>query len=443
MGTCVLMQHVAPLAGPKMAMEENAIPVQRSTGGPSQPSTLVTTLLGQSTLGMAFRGAAHAGWSIAVLPPGLRARLAAVFRVQTAVAGSTFPQGLSLLGVKEALWKNTSPSLLVPLVLIVLLGVMLQCGCWFFLEQRTSQRATQIMPPAERMFATAAPSRRVNDAATGAQQQHSMQALHMIPSRSVSAPSMPSHYKVPTSSPGLHSPDGHPQTAPSSPRADVTRRPSFGGSGMSLPPRWNEEEHRLLSMTSIPHLCTELVVPEETECNLIVPELAVRGCPPNERISINDTSGVPVFHASFTFPEKSPHGACIGQRGGAKRLILWSAIDGLVFAFCRDAEPELGGLGALTIFHHSETPFGVLRTDQSGDRSAYSIMMYTGREILFYKPTQASGWRAEDESGRLLAMVTDLKPRSVRIGPQVDAGFITLAMLGIDLLEHDFAAGLA
>lgn len=195
----------------------------------------------------------------------------------------------------------------------------------------------------------------------------------------------------------------------------------------SLPSR------RSMGAPGVMHLCAELVVPEDTECNLLVPELSTNAAGATDRITIHDSSGLPVFHASYS---RNSRQSQLDNRD-TKRLILWSAIDGLIFAFCRDVEAALGHASGLAIFHHYEVPFGVLRQNSHGDRSAYSVLMHSGREVFFYQTSEDVGFRAEDENGRLLAMVMGLAPRCVRIGPQVDAGLVTLAMLGIDLLELD------
>lgn len=194
---------------------------------------------------------------------------------------------------------------------------------------------------------------------------------------------------------------------------------------------------RRLTPVSIPHLCAELVVPEETECNLLVPELPVTSAfSGGSRVSIDDNAGVAVFHAALGFP--SGQHPKSGLSSDARRLTLWSAIDGLAFASCCDAEPVAGQPPALAIFHHSEVPFGELRPASGmGGRGTYSIVTHTGREIFLYTAAEGTCMRAEDESGRLLAMVIGVAPRSIRIGPQVDAGLMTLALLAIDLLEHD------
>ena len=185
----------------------------------------------------------------------------------------------------------------------------------------------------------------------------------------------------------------------------------------------------------VPHLCAELVVPDETECNLVVPEIK-ESIINASRVSINDTSGVPVFQARACFPSRHIKQ---GHSSDIRRLTLWSAVDGVPFACCRDAEPVAGQpQPALAIFHHTEVPFGVLQPSTNvGDMKAYSILSEAGREIFLYRAAEGPGMRAEDGSGRLLAMVIGTAPRAIRIGPQVDAGLMTLALLGIDLLEHD------
>jgi len=217
--------------------------------------------------------------------------------------------------------------------------------------------------------------------------------------------------------------------------------------GTSDPPRPDELAHsgaassclsslpsrRSMGAEPVMHLCAELVVPEDTECNLVVPDLNLNAQGTTDRITIHDSSGLPVFHASYNLSSRHSN----QSSRDTKRLILWSAIDGLIFAFCRDVEAAHGHASGLAIFHHYEVPFGVLRQNSLGDRSAYSVLMHTGREIFFYQTSEDVGFRAEDENGRLLAMVMGLAPRCVRIGPQVDAGLVTLAMLGIDLLELD------
>jgi len=226
------------------------------------------------------------------------------------------------------------------------------------------------------------------------------------------------------STPGFASPPAGPsKQGPVTPNWMVC---SQAASGLSLPPRLSQEP-------AVPHLCMELVVPEETECNLLVPDLVAHVSETRGRISVNDTSGVPVFHATFN----TKRGLSPQQDQDHRRLVLWSAIDGLVFGCCRDAEASPTGQPALQIFNHADMPFGFLRPSTSYKRGAFSVTTCSGREIIFYKTNEAGTQRAEDETGRLLAMVITSSPRSIRIGPEVDAGLVTLGMLGVDLLSSD------
>jgi len=201
---------------------------------------------------------------------------------------------------------------------------------------------------------------------------------------------------------------------------------SRAASGLSLPSRLSEKP-------TVPHLCAELVVPEETECNLQVPDLVARVAETRGRISISDTSGVPVFHCTFNTLRGLPP----QKDQDHVRLRLWSAIDGLVFGCCRDARDTPTGQPAYNIFNHADMPFGVLRPTTPDKLGAYSIVTCSGREIIFYKTNEVGIQRAEDETGQLLAMVITSSPRCIRIGPEVDAGLVTLGMLGTDLLESD------
>merc|ERR1740123_122298 len=142
---------------------------------------------------------------------------------------------------------------------------------------------------------------------------------------------------------------------------------------------------------------------------------------------------MPVFQARARFP--SSHHIKQGLSGDIWRLTLWSAIDGMAFASCRDVKPVAGQpQQALAIYQPTEIPFGVLQPSPNvGDSRAYSIVANAG-EIFLYRDAEGSGMRVEDGSGRLLAMVMGTEPRFMRVGPQVDAGLMTLALLGIDLL---------
>mmetsp|Transcript_88262 Transcript_88262/g.175391 ORF Transcript_88262/g.175391 Transcript_88262/m.175391 type:complete len:635 (+) Transcript_88262:70-1974(+) len=184
-----------------------------------------------------------------------------------------------------------------------------------------------------------------------------------------------------------------------------------------------------------PHFCADLVVPEGNECSLLVPKLpSSRACPGGE-VLIQDEQGVPVFFAAWS---------TLAARD-TKRLILRSATDDTVFGHCRDALLEPGGrLAGINIYPEGQDkPFGVLCAGSGRDPDGFSVWMQSGWQIFLTGDFQSGEVKARDETGSLLAMISasGVSSRTVRIGPNVDAGLLTLTMLAMDLLEDTVRSG--
>jgi len=168
-------------------------------------------------------------------------------------------------------------------------------------------------------------------------------------------------------------------------------------------------------------LCPELVVPEGQECTLLVPRLPNGSAAASQasQISVDDLRGVPVFHAYF------------GRQG--RCLTLASAGGDSIFAFCCEDEATRG----LTIHHSTEAQFASLRAD--GGRG-YTVATRRGWRVHLRGDIRLGNVNATDDQGHLLALAEPFgqgnSRRSVRIGPQVDAGLIALAILGADYLEQ-------
>lgn len=184
-------------------------------------------------------------------------------------------------------------------------------------------------------------------------------------------------------------------------------------------------------------LCPGLVVPEECECSLLVPRLQ----PQNfvNEVTIDDAAQVPVFRVMYSLPSRSDSiggaTALAASKGveqdGNRCLILSTADDHTVFAFCR-----LGFNGALTILDAKEKPFGLIRA--RAGRSGYEVATRLGLQI-HVGLNQSQDLAVIDRRGRTLALTQPLPGdglnRMLRIGPWVDAGLITLAVMAVDLLE--------
>jgi len=209
----------------------------------------------------------------------------------------------------------------------------------------------------------------------------------------------------------------------------------------------------------LPFLCPELVVPEASECTLVVPRLALKSHPSKGTvtedpvITIDDARGVAVFRAALTDDNGSSGTDALdvqqgklaaGRTQDQQRLVLSSGAGDAVFAYCRlkkaTASSNIGNV--ITVYHHSDAPFGEVVTENA-ETGSYVVKTRTGwgpRCMNLRGDKMLGNITATNESGRLLAIAESMNDgtsrRSVRIGPLVDAGFVVLSLLGIDMLEY-------
>jgi len=191
------------------------------------------------------------------------------------------------------------------------------------------------------------------------------------------------------------------------------------------------------------HLCSELVVPDHNECSLLLPEI-VEGDDKNGMLSIDDVNGMAVLYAAYSLAPQAPMGRSDFLLGNGKRLILRSALEDIILASCKDAEPEtVGGPPGLVIFNKAEEAFGILSANNQGPRSSYTMSLCTGKVLSIRRDIKALSSCVTDNDGWLLACSEEAgeRGRTIRISPQVDAGLMTLVMLGIDILDIAMGAG--
>mmetsp|Transcript_46231 Transcript_46231/g.83285 ORF Transcript_46231/g.83285 Transcript_46231/m.83285 type:complete len:414 (+) Transcript_46231:151-1392(+) len=221
------------------------------------------------------------------------------------------------------------------------------------------------------------------------------------------------------------------RAVPSAPRpgAEARGRPS------SMPdPQASLAADPRMSMGNALFLCPELVVPDMTECTLMLPRLS-----DSFQVTIDDTRGVSVFRAEFY---KKP------MEDGT-RLVLSSPAGDVVFAMCRDSQAakQLGSSGstssALAIYSKKDQsrPFGLIRLKED---NSFEVMTSRGQCIRFQGKWPSGSLNALDEQGQLLALSDPAQDgpggvarRTVRIGPLVDAGLMAISYLGIDVLQME------
>lgn len=190
-------------------------------------------------------------------------------------------------------------------------------------------------------------------------------------------------------------------------------------------------------------LCPELVVPENNECTLLLPEMNVT--PPGQGasgpihqpkiLSIDDLNGMAVLFAAYTTAAVPPAGH-LDVPGHSKRLVLRSALEDVVLASCADSvEIDAQSDPSLVIFDKADEQCAVLRASSPGGTRGFMVHFTTGQKVMIRRDLQSSGTYATDEDGWLLACTENTeRGRVIRISPQQDAGLMTLAMLGTDLM---------
>jgi hypothetical protein len=168
-------------------------------------------------------------------------------------------------------------------------------------------------------------------------------------------------------------------------------------------------------------LCSELVVPQGSECTVVVPKAPVASMR-DVTFTVDDSMGKPAFRVGWS-PE-------------SRRLDLMSVGSEVTFAHGR-----VEGGGVIIYQGPVNLPVGCfadLWPDPAfADGQNYSATTQGGYKVLFRPDGNSGNMTATDKDGRLLSIceTTQAERRNLRIGPLVDVGFIVLTVLGIDVLQ--------
>eukprot|EP00927_Polykrikos_kofoidii_P005905 TRINITY_DN12372_c0_g1_i1.p1 TRINITY_DN12372_c0_g1~~TRINITY_DN12372_c0_g1_i1.p1 ORF type:complete len:481 (-),score=67.47 TRINITY_DN12372_c0_g1_i1:191-1516(-) len=188
-------------------------------------------------------------------------------------------------------------------------------------------------------------------------------------------------------------------------------------------------------------LCEELVVPQHSECLLIVPRLECGDGSEPVSVVIDDVRGTGVFRVVLSSKETSSKETHSSQTGTdhSRCLALGSFSNDALFALARlrDFEQAVG------LYTHMDMHYGDLEISEvtSGNGAKLRFTAPSGEKLLFMVGESVKLVNVLAEDGRLLAIVETRRsdsidgPRSVVIGPGVDVAVILLCLLGIDWLE--------
>eukprot|EP00927_Polykrikos_kofoidii_P071658 TRINITY_DN67911_c0_g1_i1.p1 TRINITY_DN67911_c0_g1~~TRINITY_DN67911_c0_g1_i1.p1 ORF type:complete len:463 (-),score=39.24 TRINITY_DN67911_c0_g1_i1:34-1422(-) len=180
-------------------------------------------------------------------------------------------------------------------------------------------------------------------------------------------------------------------------------------------------------------LCEELVVPQNSECLLIVPRLNFSNDSQPVSVIVDDVRGMPVFRATLSPITRSSLGSIDRMSISDSRCLTLASADGDgLFAIARNDRKSIA------LYTHSEILYGNLEFSEA---SNFVFSMISGGKIMFTCNETIKAISVLSSDDRKLAIVEPPKngdlndPRSIVVGPGVDVGVILLCLFGIDWLN--------
>jgi len=203
------------------------------------------------------------------------------------------------------------------------------------------------------------------------------------------------------------------------------------------------------SSKTLTNLCPDLLVPDGSECQLVVPRILLPGSiisasAKEDRTQIVDARGVPVFETKIC---NSPRDALselqmrLTSEGGVTResrqVYLSSSKGGdVLFAYGRVYSNVKSR--KVVLYQASGAPFGEITAK---DAWGFVVAVRDGARIYIRGDKDLGNVTITDSNARLMAigepLPEDPMSRGVRVGPHVDAGFIVLSLLGLDMLKYE------
>lgn len=174
------------------------------------------------------------------------------------------------------------------------------------------------------------------------------------------------------------------------------------------------------------YLCgEELVVPDGSECNLVVPSLQDHSFAGGRvQMAITDTSGSSILRVEVLQS---------ADRDGT-RARLTSVGGDTVWASCKAGDS--GGRKASLALHNKESRQAFAFMRMNPDKS-FEVETVTGQVVRF-DGALGSQLRAKDSNGVLLGVSDKSRAGySLRVGPLVDVGFMVTSCVAMDLMLAD------
>lgn len=165
-----------------------------------------------------------------------------------------------------------------------------------------------------------------------------------------------------------------------------------------------------------------LVVPDDSECNLVIPNLSQqRSTGGKVQLLISDHSAGSVILCAEVYDQ--------GHFGDGTRIHLMSRERNTIWGGCKSS----GSNGSLNLFGsaNSHRPWGTIHLNQDG---SCEMLSANGKRVTIQEST--SGRFFTDGYGVALGISkARAGGRSLRVGPLVDVGFVVLCHLAMDLMR--------
>eukprot|EP00746_Dinoflagellata_sp_MGD_P166044 gnl/MRDRNA2_/MRDRNA2_95686_c0_seq1.p1 gnl/MRDRNA2_/MRDRNA2_95686_c0~~gnl/MRDRNA2_/MRDRNA2_95686_c0_seq1.p1 ORF type:complete len:482 (-),score=66.79 gnl/MRDRNA2_/MRDRNA2_95686_c0_seq1:2-1447(-) len=181
--------------------------------------------------------------------------------------------------------------------------------------------------------------------------------------------------------------------------------------------------------------CPDLVVPEGSECVLMVPILPrtildVLGDNQNSVFPVIDQGGSTCLCIRFQSFAVAGEGLRVATPGLRERIMLMASTGFRVLAYC-----ERHGL-SFHVHRHDDDLFARLSKDEKG---VYSLVGRSGPLLSYNGHISDCAVRVTNPEGRLLAYCEkgDLSHFKLRVGPLVDVGLVLCGLLALDRMETE------
>jgi len=184
-----------------------------------------------------------------------------------------------------------------------------------------------------------------------------------------------------------------------------------------------------------PCLCSELIVPGNRECTLLVPVMRFKEAGSVE-FTVDDATGVPIFNASSWVQRTD---GSFGQALDEVQVKLLTCQGAVALAYCQLQQCKLEPRGnSVCLYRTTGNAFGELRP--AGPGYTFSLRAtLTPRQAKLDFNEHLHSISVVDETGGLIALVEKAQGstthRCVRIGPLVDCAFVVLSLFGVDMLQ--------